>query len=244
VAFTDDNLTAKIEPFDTFWEGPENVSRGYSTFEKFYRKNYLKHLPQNKEARILVISCGPGYFVDLLTKAGYINVTGIDSSNKKVHHAQEKGLNCHVARAFEYLQRQKDKFDAIFCEQEINHLTKDEIVAFFALCHQCLANGGTFIVHSLNGANPVTGAEALAQNFNHYNTFTEYSLRQVLAYTGFEDIKVIPLRLYVFYLNPVNYVLMLLDAVYTLCFRLSFMLYGKSNRIFTKKIAAICRRRA
>ena len=95
---------------------------------------------------------------------------------------------------------------------------------------------------SLNGANPITGAEALAQNFDHYNTFTEYSLRQVLDYTGFRDITVIPLKLYVFYGNPLNYAGMLLDALNNMYFSLNFKLYGKSNRIFSKKIAAICRR--
>jgi hypothetical protein len=98
------------------------------------------------------------------------------------------------------------------------------------------------IVHALNGANPITGAEALAQNFDHYNTFTEYTMRQVFKYNGFTDIQVVPLNLYVFYKNPLNYVLIVLDKVYTLFFRISFMLYGKSNTIFTKKIAGICKK--
>ena len=98
------------------------------------------------------------------------------------------------------------------------------------------------IVHALNGANPVTGAEALAQNFDHYNTFTEYTLRQVLTHAKFVDTRVIPLNLYVFYTNPLNYVLIVLDKLYTLFFRFSFMLYGKANRIFTKKIAGIARK--
>jgi hypothetical protein len=53
---------------------------------------------------------------------------------------------------------------------------------------------------------------------------------------------VIPLKLYVFYKNPLNYLLIVLDAAYTLFFRLSFTLYGKSNKIFTKKIAAVCKK--
>ena len=82
----------------------------------------------------------------------------------------------------------------------------------------------------------------MAQNFDHYNTFTESSLRQILEYKDFRDITVIPLKLYVFYRNPLNYAGMLLDALNNLYFSLNFKLYGKSNRIFSKKIAAICRR--
>jgi len=61
-------------------------------------------------------------------------------------------------------------------------------------------------VHALNGANPITGAEALAQNIDHFNTLTDYSLRQVLDLAGFQNIHVFPLNLYVFYKNPFNYV--------------------------------------
>src|SRR5688572_3228267 len=87
-------LTAKMEPFDSFWEAPEDIEKGYYTFARYYKHNYLKHLPQNKDANILAISCGPGYFVNLLTKEGYINVLGIDSDPQKVKYARERNLNC------------------------------------------------------------------------------------------------------------------------------------------------------
>jgi hypothetical protein len=106
-----------------------------------------------------------------------------------------------------------------------------------------LRPGGTLIVHGLNGANPITGAEALAQNFDHYNTFTEYTLRQVLDYVGFERVRVQGLHLYVFYTNPFNYVAWAASSMLSLLFRAFFVLYGKENRIFTKKIAATCRKR-
>jgi 2-polyprenyl-3-methyl-5-hydroxy-6-metoxy-1,4-benzoquinol methylase len=235
-------LTAKIESFDSFWEAPEDIEKGYSSFYQFYKANYLKYIPENKQVAILVISCGPGYFVDLLTKHGYSNVVGIDSCPEKVKYATERNLNCQVEEAFPFLENKQDHFDVIFCEQEINHLTKDEILIFLQLCRDSLRRHGMLIVHALNGANPITGAEALAQNFDHYNTFTEYTMRQVFKYSGFTDIQVVPLNLYVFYKNPLNYVLIVLDKIYTLFFRISFMLYGKSNTIFTKKIAGICKK--
>ena len=235
-------LTAKIEPFDSFWEAPEDIEKGYKSFYTFYRKNYLKYIPKNKEASILVISCGPGYFVNLLKEKGYSDVFGIDSDPEKVEYAKRRGLNCETARAFAFLEKNHEAFDVIVAEQEINHLTKDEIVTFLKLCWNSLRRDGTLIVHSLNGANPITGSEALAQNFDHYNSFTEYSLRQVLKYTDFVEIKIIPLNLYVFYENPLNYAGIFLETLLTIFFRLSFMLYGKSNKIFTKKIAAICKK--
>lgn len=235
-------LTAKIEPFDSFWEAPKDVEKGYAAFFKFYKYNYLKYIPENKNARILVVSCGPGYFMNLLAKKGYANALGIDSNLEKVNCAKKKGFNCLREDAFSFLGGTEDRFDVIFCEQEINHLTKEEILAFLKLCWSRLRVNGTLMIHSINGANPITGSEAAARNFDHYNSFTEYSLRQILRYSNFDEIKIIPLNLYVFYANPLNYALILLDSAFSLFFRLSFLLYGKSTRIFTKKIAGICRK--
>lgn len=235
-------LAAKMEPFDSFWEGPKDIEKGYSTFKQFYKHNYLKFMPANKSARILVVSCGPGYFLNTLKQAGYTNVLGIDSVPAKIEFSQRKGLPAELAEAFPFLEGNSEPFDAIFCETEINHLTKDEILEFLPLCRDNLLPGGVVIFHSLNGANPITGSESLALNIDHFNTFTEYSMRQLLEHSSFEDIKVIPLKLYVFYNNPLNYVGITLDAVLTLCFRVLFKFYGKPTRIFTKKIAAVARK--
>ena len=240
---TNPPLTATIEPFDSFWEAPGNIEKGFDTFGKFYRDNYLKHLPKNRDAKILVISCGYGYFVHLLKKDGYSSVSGIDSDPEKIRIATEKGLDCTVENAFAFLENRRGSYDLIIAEQEINHLTKAEILIFMNLCRENLVKGGTLLVHSLNGANPITGSEALAQNFDHYNTLTEYSLRQILEHTGFCEVNVFPLNLYVFYDNPLNYVALLADRINTLFFRINFILYGKHNRIFTKKIAAVCRKK-
>lgn len=87
----------------------------------------------------------------------------------------------------------------LFGEQELNQLTKEEMMIFLRLCWQRMSLGATLIVHGLNGANPLTGSDASAQNFDHFNTFTEYSLQQVLDYSGFVRVRTIPLNLYVFF---------------------------------------------
>jgi nucleoside-diphosphate-sugar epimerase/2-polyprenyl-3-methyl-5-hydroxy-6-metoxy-1,4-benzoquinol methylase len=233
------SLSARMERFDSFWEGPEDIEKGYRTLGQFYRVNYLKYVPANRDARILVISCGPGYFVNLLNEEGYTNVFGIDSHPAKIAHAVRHGLNCKADTAFEHLHNTNESYDLVICEQELNHLTKDEMVAFLELVWNKLSNGGTLICHGLNGANPIVGAETLAQNFDHFNTFTAYSLSQVLEYTGFKDVRVFGLHLYVFYKNPMNYVAWAVSATLSVIFRALFVIYGKSNRIFTKKIAAV-----
>jgi SAM-dependent methyltransferase len=228
-----------MEPFDSFWEAPEDIEKGYGRFSKFYRSNYLKHFPKNKEAHILVVSCGPGYFVNLLKDQGFSNVLGIDSDPAKIKYAQAKGLNCEGQGAFHFLEGRREEFDIIVAEQEINHLTLEEIIHFFHLCRQGLKKGGRLIIHSINGANPIIGVESLTQNIDHFNSFTEYSLRQVLEYGQFSDIRIFPLNLCVFYENPVNYVGLIADKILSLSLRLCFIFYGKANKTFSKKIGAV-----
>ena len=234
-------LTARIEPFDSFWEAPRDIEKGYSTFARFYAHNYMPHMPEDRDASILVISCGPGYFVNLLVERGYTAVEGIDSFPEKIDLARRRDLPCRVERAFPLLEREGSKWDVIFAEQEINHLTKDEIVRFMELCRGRLAPGGRLIVHSINGTTPLTGSESRSGNFDHYNSFTEYSLKQILKHTGFEDVRAFPLDLYVFWTNPLNYVALSIHWFWTLFFRFNFRLVGKDDRIFTKKLGAVGR---
>ncbi len=231
-------LTAKIEPFDSFWEAPDDIEKGYKSFYLFYKDNYLRLLPADKTANILCISCGPGYGVNLLADLGYTNVLGIDSFADKIEFALERKLNCRVAYAFDFLaDAADDSFDLIFVEQELNHLTKDEILEFLRLCYRKLKPGARLLCFALNGANPITGAEALAQNFDHQNTFTEYTFTQVLDHVGLKNVEIFDLNLYVFYKNPFNYVAMAAAAALKIFFRACYILYGKNNKLFGKKIA-------
>jgi len=235
----DSKLTSQIEPFDSFWEAPHDIEKGYGRFAKFYTRNYFKQMSLKPTDDILVISCGPGYMLSLLKEKRVKNVIGIDADPQKITYAQTRRLNANVANAFDFLENSTEQYDIIFAEQEINHLAKLEILQFLQLCHKRLKAGGMIVVHSLNGANPITGPEALAQNFDHQNTFTEYSLKQVLEHNGFHKIKIFPLQLYIFYENPVNIIGMFIDGILNIIFRVGFIFYGKSNKLFSKKIGAI-----
>jgi len=238
-------LAARLEPFDSYWQAPADVERGYKSFGAYYRANYLPHVPSSRDARILVISCGPGYLVDLLVKSGYRNVAGIDSDPAKVEHARRHGLPCSVAEAFPYLgARQGGDFDCIIPEQELNHLTIEETVEFLKLCRGALRPGGNIVVYAMNGANPLVGSENLAHNIDHFYNLTEYSIGQVLQLGGFDNIRPFALKLYVFWSNPFNYVGLAVTGLLEVCMKVIFRLYGKKVHIVSKKIAAVAERPA
>jgi len=232
-------LTARVEPFDSYWQAPKDVEKGFDSFAAYYRANYLPQMPANRSARILVISCGPGYLVKMLRDRGYLDVLGIDSDPAKVEVAQRKGLPCQVARAFEFLHGEPARFDVIIPEQELNHLTLEETLEFLSLCRRALRPHGRVIVYAMNGANPLVGSENLSHNIDHFYNVTEYSLEQLLKLAGFENIRPFALKLYVFWTNPLNYVGLGITSVLELALRGTFVLYGKKVRILSKKIAAV-----
>jgi 2-polyprenyl-3-methyl-5-hydroxy-6-metoxy-1,4-benzoquinol methylase len=232
-------LAARLEPFDSYWQAPADIESGYSSFAAYYRANYLSYLPADKSARILVVSCGPGYLVNVLAEAGYKSVMGIDSDPAKVEHARRRNLPCEAAEAFPYLEGSRGQFDVIIPEQELNHLTHEETIEFLSLCHAALRPGGRIIVYAMNGANPFVGAENLAHNIDHFYIVTEYSLGQLLQLGGFRDIKPFALKLYVFWKNPLNYVGLAVTSVLEFGMRVLFRMYGKKVSVLSKKVAAV-----
>lgn len=235
-------LAARLEPFDSYWQAPKDVESGFDSFAAYYRANYLAYLPKDRHARILVISCGPGYLVNVLARAGYTSVIGIDSDPVKVEFGRKRGLPCEVAEAFPYLELNRGQFDVIIPEQELNHLTHEETIEFLQLCHAALKPGGTIVVYAMNGANPIVGAENLAHNIDHFYIVTEYSLTQLLELGGFRDVRPFALKLYVFWKNPLNYVGLAVTSILEFMMRIIFMMYGKKVGVLSKKVAAAATR--
>ncbi|HVW68169.1 MAG TPA: class I SAM-dependent methyltransferase [Steroidobacteraceae bacterium] len=232
-------LSARLEPFDSYWQAPKDVEQGFRSFTAYYKANYLPYLPGDRNARILVISCGPGYLVKMLRDSGYGNVLGIDSDSAKVEVARRHGLPCEVAHAFEFLEAAQAPYDVIIPEQELNHLTLAETIEFLELCRRALRPSGKVIVYAMNGANPFVGSENLSHNIDHFYNLTEYSLGQVLGLAGYRDVQIFPLKLYVFWRNPLNYVGLAATTVLELLLRVVFTLYGKKVKVLSKKLAAV-----
>ena len=233
-------LAARLEPFDSYWQAPADVDSGYARFAAYYRANYLPHLPADHSARILVVSCGPGYLVDLLRGRGLSGSRASIPTRQRSRTPSGGSCRARRPRRSRSSSRTASRFDVIIPEQELNHLTLDEQIEFLDLCRRNLKPGGLLIVYGLNGANPLVGSENIAHNIDHFNTFTDYSLNQVLQLAGFENIKVLPLKLYVFWKNPLNYVGLAATSLLELFFRACFVLYGKDVKILTKKLAAVC----
>ena len=242
LATRDDHLSARLEPFDSYWQAPGDIDAGYRSFGLYYKHNILSRLPRDRSAAILAVSCGPGYLVNLLIEEGYTNVLGIDSAPEKIAFAEKRNLPCHVDRGFPHLQDHPNTYDCIVCEQEVNHLSQPELIEWLALCHRALKQDGYLIIYGLNASNPIVSIDAVGQNIDHFHLVSEYSLKQYGELGGFRETRPFGLELYVFYSNPLNYVAIAVTGVLHFVFRCLYKLYGKHATIFTKKIGAVCQK--
>jgi|PlaIllAssembly_1097288.scaffolds.fasta_scaffold360686_2 2-polyprenyl-3-methyl-5-hydroxy-6-metoxy-1,4-benzoquinol methylase len=208
--------------------------------DRYYRKNYLKHLPPDKKIQILDLGCGMGQFLFFLQNAGYKNVKGIDISRENIEFCKEKNFNVEPGDVFVFLENTKDMYDVIVMNDIIEHLEKQEILRIMNLISGVLRPGGRLIVKAPNAANPVMASSSRYSDFTHELLFTEESLSQVLRITGFKHIILCPQDLYVMYYNPLNYIAKLCNFLLNAVFRLLFRFYGrKTTKIFTKNLIAV-----
>jgi len=237
-------MKARAYPFTTFCEGLQDIEKGFHYFDRLYRRNFDALLPESRDANVLVMSCGIGYFVKYLNESGFGNVVGIDSDPAKVVYGKSLGLNVEHENLFDFLEDTKQRFDMIVAEQEINHLTKDEVVVFLTRARRALVADGRLVVNSANYSNPITSADHLGLNFDHFTAFTEGGLEQAFAYCGFRDVRCLALDNYVFYGNPLNWVAKGITGLQGLWWKFLFRLYGKKGKLFTKRIIAVATRDA
>jgi predicted TPR repeat methyltransferase len=153
---------------------------------------YCRHLPQDKNARILDIGCGDGNFVYHLQQLGYKNASGIDVSEEQVAKGRSMGIqNLLCADLLQYLTDNKDLFDVIVAKDVIEHFTRDEVFEILFLVNKNLRKGGRFIMQVPNGQG-MFYTSIFYGDYTHEMAYTESSINQVMLNTGFSSVRCYP----------------------------------------------------
>jgi len=160
---------------------------GDSQFHKELTKNvvntYIDPLDLPKDAKILDLGCGPGYFLDEMKNRNYTNVTGVTLSPGDIKICEDKG---HVI----------SKYDLSFLPQKDGYY--DESVDFIFLRHAL--EHSPYPIFSLMEYNRVLkqGAKIYIEvpapdcdrrheyNVNHYSILGQNQLAALLHRTGFK----------------------------------------------------------
>lgn len=166
-------------------------------FDKYFKLNYLKHLPEDKGCKILDIGCGKGTFLLSSIKYGYKNVEGIDVSEENIDFCRKQNLKCLRIDGITFLKENLGIYDVIIFNDVIEHLTKNEIVEMLLAIKDALKNEGIIIIKSPNMANPYTSLASLYIDFTHETGFTELSLKQLLGAIRFSSVSIFGSDIYI-----------------------------------------------
>lgn len=145
-------------------------------------KEYIDPLELPKDAKILDMGCGPGYFIDEMKERGYTDVTGVTLSPGDIKICEEKGHK--IAKYDLTFLPQRDGYydesiDFIFLRQALEHSP----YPIFTLMeyNRVLKQGGKLYIEV-----PAPNCERRHEfNPNHYSILGEQQLMALIVRTGF-----------------------------------------------------------
>jgi len=142
----------------------------------------------SREAKILELGCGPGYFMEFLKRHGFSQVEGIDISPEQVELAAGRGLPAQVRDVFAFLENPAREYQMIVALDFLEHFTKDEVFRLLGMIYQALSPGGVFLIETPNGEGLFPN-QVIYGDLTHTTIFTSSSLSHALKTAGFDEIR-------------------------------------------------------
>ncbi len=214
----------------------------FELHNRYFKKNYLKYMPKDKNISILDLGCGMGQFLNFCWNQGYKNCIGIDVSSENVDFVKKQRWNnikVYCSSITDFLDNKEQCFDVVVLNDVIEHLTKEEIFDVMDAVRKALRRDGVFFIKTPNMANPYVSTVGRYIDITHEIGFTEKSIRQVLKATGYNKIHIVGTDIYI--LNPIISTLAkVFSKIINIFLFILSALYGRTSiKIFEKDILAI-----
>jgi SAM-dependent methyltransferase len=145
-------------------------------------ETYIEPMELPKDAKILDMGCGVGYFLDSMKALGYTDLVGITLSPEDIKACQEKG---HTTKAYDmsFLPQQEGYYDEsvdfIFARQSLEH---SPYPIFTLMEYNRVLKQGSKIYIEVPAPDCERGHE---YNPNHYSILGANQLAALLVRTGF-----------------------------------------------------------
>jgi SAM-dependent methyltransferase len=145
-------------------------------------KQYIDPLNIPKNAKILDLGCGPGYFMDEMKAREYTDVTGVTLSPGDIKICEGKG---HVVKQYDlsFLPQKDGYYDESVDFIFLRHALEHSPYPIFSLIeyNRILKQGGKLYVEV-----PQPDCDRKHEwNLNHYSIFGQNQLAALLQRTGF-----------------------------------------------------------
>lgn len=163
----------------------------YAEGDSLYHKNlttevckkYIDPLQIPKDAKILDMGCGPGYFLDEMKQREYTDVTGVTLSPEDIKLCEERG---HKVKSYDlsFLPQvdgyYDESVDFIFCRHALEH---SPYPIFTLMEYNRVLKQNSFLYIEV----PQPDCERQHEyNSNHYSIFGANQLSALLLRTGFD----------------------------------------------------------
>lgn len=146
-------------------------------------EKYIDPLNIAKDAKILDLGCGPGYFLDEMKKREYTDVTGVTLSPGDINICKNKG---HVVKEYDlsFIPQKDGYFDESVDFIFLRHALEHSPYPIFSLMeyNRILKQGGRIYIEV-----PAPDCDRKHEwNLNHYSILGEQQLAALLVRCGFD----------------------------------------------------------
>ena len=143
---------------------------------------YIDPLNLKKDAKILDLGCGPGYFLDEMKARGYTDLTGVTLSPGDIKICETKG---HTVKPYDltFLPQKDGYYDESVDFIFLRHALEHSPYPIFSLMeyNRVLTQYGKLYIE----VPAPSGERNHETNLNHYSIFGETMLAALLDRTGF-----------------------------------------------------------
>lgn len=146
-------------------------------------ENYVDPLELPKDAKILDMGCGPGYFLDEMHSRGYTNVTGVTLSPGDIKLCEDKGYTVSKSD-LSFLSHQEGYHDESVDFIFLRHALEHSPYPIFTLVeyNRVLKQGSKMYIEV-----PAPDCDRKHEyNLNHYSILGSNQLAALLIRTGFK----------------------------------------------------------
>ena len=182
----------------------KNVLKEQERFNNIIKNNYLPHIRGKKIDSMLEIGSYKGFTLKFFKEKKVCrNIEGIDLSEDAVDFSKKyTGLSTiYKADLFEYLPKNKEKYDLIIMKAVLEHIPKKDILKTIKLIHSSLKKGGIALI-AVPNMDWISATHERYMDFTHEVGFTKESLYDVCKLV-FEDVTIKPL-IYDFPTSPLG----------------------------------------
>jgi 2-polyprenyl-3-methyl-5-hydroxy-6-metoxy-1,4-benzoquinol methylase len=153
-------------------------------------KEYRPFLPKNKDAAVLDIGFGDGWFMAACLKLGYTNISGADFAPETKPYLTEWKVNLHKIESEigEFLAKHPAEYDFIHMSHVIEHIPKYALLWIVDALYQALKKNGMLLLRTPNMEGPCANSCYYVTLAHEYG-FSGSNLTSLLSVCGFDDIR-------------------------------------------------------